>query len=345
MKNYPPKVKRAIKTPTARLAISYLAIIMLMSVSFSVVFYNTSAHEVGRHVDLPPSITQDFSEDTTRPNRDPELDAFFRQRAAEVRHALLMRLIAINLLVLAGASFMSYYLARRTLRPIEANMEAQTQFVSDASHELRTPLTALQTINEVALRKSKISSTDANNIFQQNVEEVIKLRQLTDSLLNLAKNDSKQLTTKPTDLSNIVSDALNIVLESALAKDIAIEDNVPKLSVLADESNLAQAVVTILDNAIKYSPPKSTVYISAVQQGTYALLSIRDEGVGIKAVYLPHIFDRFYRVDDSRNKVQNEGFGIGLSLAKKIIEQHNGKIFVKSTPAKGSTFTLKIPLS
>ena len=332
-------------TPLMRLTSSYLLIIMLMSIGFSIVFYNTSAHEIGKHVDLPAAITRTFTDDYNASGRHSEIDAFFGQRAAAVRRALLVRLIIINLLVLVGSSFLSYYLARRTLQPIQKNMEAQIQFVSDASHELRTPLTALQITNEVALRKTKVSSTDAKQIFQQNVEEVMKLRSLTDSLLNLAKNDNRSLATRPTGLSDVVSDALNIVMDSALAKDIIIEDSVPKIEILADKSNLAQAIATILDNAIKYSLSKSTVQISATKRGKDAFLSIHDEGVGIEAVHLSHIFDRFYRVDDSRNKVRSEGFGIGLSLAKKIVEQHNGKITVKSTPAKGSTFTLRIPLS
>lgn len=328
-----------------RLTSSYLLIIMLMSIGFSIVFYNTSSHEVGKHVDLPAAITRTLTDDYNTSGRHSEIDAFFGQRATAVRHALLVRLIIINLLVLAGSSFLSYYLARRTLQPIEKNMEAQIQFVSDASHELRTPLTALQITNEVALRKTKVSSTDAKQIFQQNVEEVMKLRLLTDSLLNLAKNDNSSLAAKPTGLSDVVSDALNVVMDSALSKDITIEDSVPKIEILADRSNLVQAIVTILDNAIKYSPSKSTVQISATKRGKDAFLSIQDAGVGIEAVHLPHIFDRFYRVDDSRNKVRSKGFGIGLALAKKIVEQHNGKITVKSTPAKGSTFTLRIPLS
>ena len=347
MKYHPTTAKQFIQTPTARLAVSYLTIIMLMSIGFSFVFYNTSAREVGKHIDLPRAITESLPRPKDQPpqQHNPVLEDFFRQRAETVRHELLMVLIFINLLVLAGSSLISYYLARRTLHPIEANMEAQTQFVSDASHELRTPLTALQTTNEVAIRQAKITSDEAKTIFQQNVDEVMKLRRLTDSLLNLAKHDFDKPTMQPTQLSDIVSQALNTVVVAAVPKHISIEDHVPNILVKADKSSLTQAVVTILDNAVKYSAVNSTIHIFAEKQGKFALLKISDQGVGIEAVHLPHIFDRFYRVDDSRSKQRSEGFGIGLALAQKITEQHGGSISVQSVYGKGSTFSLKLPLS
>lgn len=332
-----------LKTTTARLAGSYLAIIMLMSIGFSIVFYNASSHELGRQVPPPGAFGVERYDQFRGPG--PRLDYFFEQRIAEGRHALLTRLIYLNTLALIAGSLVSYYLARRTLEPIEANMEAQSQFVSDASHELRTPLTALQTTNEVALRKSSVSSKEAKEIFGHNVAEVVKLRQLTDSLLKLAKNGNGGHTLAPVPLGDVVSDAMNAVVNSALEKKISIEDKVPKMSVLADKPSITQALVTILDNAVKYSPAKSTIYVSASKQGKYAILVVKDEGIGIKPEHLPHIFDRFYRADVSRNKQHNEGFGIGLALAKKIIEQHDGEIIAESKHGKGSTFILKIPLS
>src|SRR5207245_715219 len=117
------------------------------------------------------------------------------------------------------------------------------------------------------------------------------------------------------------------------------------ISFPGDKAALTQALVTLLDNAIKYSPAKSTIHVYAAAHGKYALINVRDEGSGIAPENLPHIFDRFYRADASRNKQQHDGFGIGLALAKKITEQHHGEIIAASTPGKGSTFALKLPLN
>lgn len=337
------RLKVFFQTTTARLTLSYLVIIMVMSLGFSFVFYNTSYKALGRQI--PPPNAFGFQTRNTAFGNTQSIDEFLRKRVEEGRRELAMRLIGLNVLILIGGSAVSYYLARGTLKPIEDNMEAQNQFVSDASHELRTPLTALQTTNEVALRKSKISSPEAKEVFKHNIDEVTKLKLLTDSLLNLAKTDNGVTNITLVDITDVVTDALNKVVNAALEKEITVDDNVPKISVRGNKDSLSQAVAIILDNAIKYSPTKSSIRITAQKDTKYAWLSIKDEGVGIKAIHLPHIFDRFYRADSARSKHTVGGFGIGLAIAKKIVEQHNGEIVAASTPAKGSTFTIKLPLS
>lgn len=340
---YKNRIKVFLKTATARLTLSYLLIIMLMSLVFSFVFYNASYSALSRQLPPPNVVQLGIRADFLGNNQS--IDEFLRQRVDEGRRELRVRLIGINILILVGGSVFSYYLARRTLKPIEDNMEAQSQFVSDASHELRTPLTALQTTNEVALRKGKISSKDAKDIFEHNIEEVAKLRQLTDSLLNLAKNDGGDPVFAQVDVTDVVTDALNNVINSALEKNITVDDKVPKINIRGDKNRLAQALTIILDNAIKYSPEDSNIHVTAQKNAKHLSVSVEDEGIGIKAVHLPHIFERFYRADSSRSKNTAEGFGIGLALAKKIIEQHNGEIIASSTPGKGSIFTLRLPLS
>lgn len=336
--------KDTVRSTTMRLALSYLAIIMLMSIGFSVVFYNASSRELGRQ--LPPAIMMDdrlLREDTG--GRGRRIDDFLQQRIAEGRRVLLRRLIALNLVALTAGSALSYYLARRTLKPIEDNMEAQAQFVSDASHELRTPLTAMQTMNEVALRRGKLSVSDAKDIIGKNIEEVVKLKALTDGLLKLARHDGAQIPKTAVSLQDIASEAMNRIVALAQSKDISVEDRVSGIKVFGDASGLTQIAVILLDNAVKYSPEGTTIYLTSEKKGKYGLLHIRDEGQGIRPYDLRKIFDRFYRADQSRSKQTVEGHGIGLSLAKKIAEQHDGDITAASTVGKGSTFTLKIPLA
>jgi two-component system sensor histidine kinase CiaH len=344
------RFKNFVKTATARLSLSYLAIIMLMSIGFSVVFYNTSSRELGRQ-GLPPALFDDHGgqrDNSGSGNNNPsrqEIQDFLETRIVEGRRNLLHRLILLNILALAAGGALSYYLARRTLQPIEENMEAQAQFVSDASHELRTPLTAMQTTNEVALRRDKLSTKDAKDIIAQNIEEVVKLKALTDGLLNLARQDSTTIPKTAVSLQDIALEAMNRVIAQAQSKDISVEDNVADIKVLGNAASLTQAVVILLDNAIKYSAPGTTVYLSSEKKGKHGYLHVRDEGPGIRPFDLRKIFDRFYRADQSRGKKIVEGHGIGLSLAKKIIEQQGGEITAASAIGKGSTFTIRMPLA
>lgn len=346
-------VQSFLKSTTARLAMSYLVIIMLMSIGFSVVFYSVSARELGPHgphpvLDQSQSNSQTDLDMRPRIERDPAVKAYLKQREAQGKRELLERLIYLNIIALAAGSALSYYLARRTLRPIEENMDAQAQFVSDASHELRTPLTALQTTNEVALRKPKITENEARNLLAKNVAEVTKLQALTTALLKLARSDGSDTRHVPVSLQNAASEAMNKFISAAQNKDIVIEDTVPDISVNGDTTSLAQTIAILLDNAIKYSPENSTILLSGSKNGKTGSISIQDHGQGIASKDLPHIFDRFYRADQSRTQNTSgevDGYGIGLSLAKKLVHQMNGEIIVTSAEGKGSTFTIRMPLA
>ncbi|HSX07290.1 MAG TPA: HAMP domain-containing sensor histidine kinase [Candidatus Saccharimonadales bacterium] len=330
---------QSLKSTTARLALSYLAIIMAMSAGFSCVFYYTSSHELGRQV--PPDSAWGSSYVQTWPASDYDYKGFFERRITEGRGDLLGKLIILNMLTLAAGAFLSYYLARRTLQPIEHAMEAQSRFASDASHELRTPLTVIQTENEVALRSSGLTLAHAKNLLRSNLEEVMRLRDLSDGLLRLARGD-QTIQVQPVWLDDIARDAMNRVISAAQAKDITIEDTVPHVRIEADPASLAQVLVILLDNAIKYSAKHARVNLTGAG-GKVASVSVRDNGPGIAAEHLPHIFDRFYRVDQARSKQAASGYGLGLAIARKIIEQHGGSIHVKSTVGKGSVFTMRLP--
>ncbi len=331
-----------LRTRTGRLGLSYLAIIMAMSIGISIVFYNTSSHELGRQVPTP-SVLHGYV--TIVPNESvPDYRGFFRQRIQEGRGDLLGKLVILNLLTLVGGAFLSYYLARRTLMPIEQAMEAQSRFASDASHELRTPLAVIQTENEVALRAPDLSLKRAKELLHSNLEEVTRLRDMSDGLLHLARGD-RSIELQPVWLDDIASEAMNRVIKTAQAKDISIEDAVPHLQVLGDGQSLTRALVVLLDNAIKYSTEKTTVTMSGSLHGQLGTVRVEDIGMGIATEQLPHIFDRFYRADQARSKRQTSGYGLGLSIARKIVEQHQGQIHVTSTLGKGSIFTIRLPLA
>jgi signal transduction histidine kinase len=331
-----------LRSTTARLAVSYLTIIMVLSVGFSYVLYKTSAHELGRQIP-PASILNPLQPD---PEGGLEFHHFFQRRIEEGRGHLLGQLIVLNLFVLLAGAALSYYLAQRTLQPIENAMEAQSRFVTDASHELRTPLTAILASNEVALRKPHLTLSQSKNVIKSNMEEMSKLQSLSDGLLSLAAHDTGgPIDTQPVSLQDVGGEAMNRVLAAAQAKQIAVQDNVPGIKVSGDRAKLVQVAAILLDNAIKYSPNESTVYLGGHQKDGYGYLSVKDEGPGIAAEDLPYIFDRFYRADQARTKQAADGYGIGLSIAWKIIEQHHGRITVNSLLGKGSTFIIELPLA
>lgn len=341
-------------TPTIRLALSYFSIILALSVGFSVAFYIASASNLQVRSGVPQAISKGTPNETiigaADQNANPrtaslanaaEVDSQLWQRYAEIRAEIAHRLIILNIGVLIVGAGFSYCLARKTLRPIETAMEAQARFSSDASHELRTPLAALRAHGEVALREPHLSLTEAKAVIQTSIEQSIKLEQLSDGLLRLSQHDNN-IAAVPVSLQEVASEAVDLVIASAQVKDIIIDDTVPAIMALGVTQNLVQVVTILLDNAIKYSRPGRTIHLEGQIEGKHVLLYVRDEGPGIAVKDLPHIFERFYRADSSRTKHGERGYGLGLSIAKKLVEQHNGKITVSSTLGKGTTFAVKL---
>jgi two-component system sensor histidine kinase CiaH len=323
---------------TLRLTASYIAVIMVMSVSFSFVIYHTSAQEISRQ--LPPQSLYGQIDDTNV----SVFNDFFQQRISHGQHELFVKLLVINTLVFFGGAAVSYILARRNLEPIEEAIEAQSRFASDASHELRTPLAAIQTENEVALRNPKLTLARAKDILTSNLEEVTRLQALSAGLLRLAREDGRDITLSPVALPEAVVQAISHYHKPAKQKHITLTNKVSDTIVHADRHSLTQALEILLDNAIKYSPVKTTVAITGGKRGKEGFVTVADEGPGISAQDLPLIFDRFYRADISRSSQRVSGHGLGLALAQKIVEQSGGTINAKSKLGKGAKFTISFPL-
>lgn len=327
-----------LKHDVLRLAGTYLVIIMTMSIVFSAIFYGTAARELER----PPRNTPGVA--TYLMQNGDDLRDYLSQRADEGRSSLLGQLIVINILMLAVGALVSYLLAERTLKPIEDNMEAQAQFVSDASHELRTPLTAIRTTNEVALRDKKLTLERAREVIGENVQDITRLQELTDSMLGLLKDDAQQTLVQDVDLQEAVSDAMNAVVPQALKKRIKIEDAVEHVGFQGDPHAITQLATILLDNAVKYSPPRSTISVGSSHTARTLTLIVRDCGIGMDKDTLDQIFTRFYRADKARTQQDANGYGLGLAIAKKIVDSHRGKIQVDSVPGEGSTFRVELPL-
>ena len=233
----------------------------------------------------------------------------------------------------------SYLLAERTLRPIEQNMAAQPQFVSDASHELRTPLTALRTANEVALRSKTLKLKEAKEVIRENIDDISRLQGLADSMLGLLREEQPIQRTS-VDLATVVADAMNNVAPQALRKHIEIIDEVPRITVRGERQLLGSLVTILLDNSVKYSHTPSVIRVAAQASGQKVQLRVSDEGVGMSRETIANVFTRFYRADSARS---TEGYGLGLAIAEKIVHQHGGTIRVESQLGKGTTVTVVLP--
>lgn len=324
----------------------YLLIIMGIGLFFSAIIYQSAVHEFNQDYARQGVVIERLP--NYRPT-DRVLSQFLDQRRAEYNQAkahILNRLVLINLIILGGGGVLSYYLARRTLQPIEEAHQALERFTADASHELRTPLAVMQTENEVALMDPKLTLNEAKSQIKSNLEELAKLAILADGLLRLARQESNPEDHVEVPVETLVSNAIARTAPAAEAKHMLIGSDVkPNLVVKGDQNSLVEAIVTLLDNAIKYSPDKSEVRISAHKVSKNLIIEVKDQGTGIKAGELPHIFERFYRADSARSKQGASGYGLGLAIAKNIIDTHEGSITAKSKPGKGSTFTIQLPLA
>jgi signal transduction histidine kinase len=332
---------------SARLKLTawYLLIIMTISASFSAVIYGFLSNEIDRFVSTQRfRVERDLEMGTLPPgiNISPLYD---QQLINESHQRIIFLLFAVNggILVLSGA--LSFFLAGRTLQPIQEMVDGQNRFISDASHELRTPLTALKSSMEVYLRDKDPQLSDARILIQDSLEDVDKLKSLSDSLLQLAqyqkptvKTDMQQVSVK-----QVVEDAVRKISSLASLKNISLVADSQDVEIYGNKYGLIDLLLILLDNAIKYSPAGSKITVTAVRSRLGVTLSVKDQGAGIKKADQEHIFDRFFRSDVARSKTDSSGYGLGLSIAKKIVDLHRGTISVDSKVGKGTTFIVRLP--
>lgn len=327
---------------TVRLTAAYLAIIMAISIFFSALLYQVSVGELREGLRRQVSAIQQLPrfQAFIQPG---ELRALEAEQLARGTQRIVNNLFVTNLVILVLAGAGSFILARRTLRPIEEAMETQSRFTADASHELRTPLTAMRTEIEVALRSQKTSKADLEKLLSSNLEEVGRLQGLADRLLQLARQETKaNLEFNHLSLAEIADYAISNVSAQATKKKISLSNEIGEHTVFGNYEYLTDLFTILLDNAVKYSRTSGNVELTA--KGTRQVtVSIKDDGAGIRASDLPHVFDRFYRSDTSRSKQGVDGYGLGLAIAKQIVELHGGSISLQSQPQKGTVATITLP--
>jgi signal transduction histidine kinase len=242
----------------------------------------------------------------------------------------------------------SYYLARRTLEPLEKAHEQQKRFTADASHELRTPLAAMQTEIEVALRDKKLTKDQSVELLESIQEELQDMTGLSEKLLMLARQDSSDsnIKLKTVSFNVALKPALKKVKPLAKRKSISITKKIEDKKVMAERNQLTELLVVLLENAIKYSQDGQKIRIKGETVGEKRYkVSVIDKGVGVDEQDQARIFDRFYRADNSRSAQNTGGHGLGLSIAKAIADNHHSEIKIDSEPDKGSTFSFELNLA
>jgi len=222
--------------------------------------------------------------------------------------------------------------------------EGQRRFVADAAHELKTPLTAMKGNFEVILQRTRSAEEYREAIFS-NLAEVDRLTTMTQSLLTLAQfaGDRPPLVLQALDLPPLVEEVVNEL--SVLAQDGGIHlqaECQPVFPLMGDASQIKQALINLLDNALRHTPSGGTITVRVDTHDTAIRLSVGDTGPGIDSQHLPHLFERFYRVDQARDR-QSGGTGLGLAIVKEIVEAHGGHIEAQSQVGKGTTMTITLP--
>lgn len=345
-----------------KLTARYLLIIMTVSFLFSLAIYsgvNSELKRIERFQNIRSQQRDDIivqpAISVIQPNGRgqqiqriliPPQDDFDPEIVDHARTRIILILLLINFSILLFSGLAGYILAGQTLRPIQEMVDEQNRFVTDSSHELRTPLTALRSEIEVNLRDKKLTLAAAKELLHSNLEEVKNLQQLSDSLIRLTQYQGEQNHQEflPVSLPVIIDESVKKIRAIAKAKKITIVQEVPEALIEADSAMLSELFVILFDNAIKYSPEKTTITVKAKQTDHQVKITVADQGVGIDGKDIPLLFGRFYRADKSRTQSETQGYGLGLSIAKEIVEKHQGQISVSSVVGKGSTFTIQLPL-
>ena len=229
---------------------------------------------------------------------------------------------------------------------LEALDRSRNQFVANASHELKTPLSTMKILIETLIYQEDFAPEIQREFLSDVDKEIDRLNGIIGDLLALVQIDSgdKKVKLQPMPLTDVLTETVNRLSPLAREEGIELDINVrDQLTVQGDPGNLTQMLYNLVDNAIKYTPRGGQVKVELQRSGKKALLKVSDTGVGIPKNDLPHIFERFYRVDRARAR-ETGGTGLGLAIVKQIAVQHGGDVLVASEEGKGSTFTVELPL-
>lgn len=263
---------------------------------------------------------------------------------AAMKHTLGGVAIVMTVLFLLGGVG-SYYIAGKSIKPIREMYNKQKQFTADASHEMRTPLAVMKlSVQGIQTDEDTYISKFSEDALSMMDSEITRLTHLTENLMALARSDNGTLQPlfAQIDFTKMCKTTVSQMELIALEKQINIEQDIPAgLELKGDEADLNRLLVILLDNAIKYSQENSHINLKLNKNGHKLLLQIIDQGVGISDEDKTKVFERFYRVDKARSRSQG-GLGLGLSLAKAIVEEHKGRIWIADNKPCGTIVNVEL---
>lgn len=340
MKSIPtPKSFLAAQFDRARLKLTliYIAISGCIVIIFSIAAINAQRYAVDRVLGMLQ--TQAEAEERVL------VATLLGKRLEQFDIAFQERLLALNIALLVGAGVTSYFLSGMSLASIRENVESQEEFAADASHELRTPLTTIS-MEIVALQKThKSLPKPVKGTLQSIQQEVRRMQEIVNGLLTLVRNDRDRAAARSVvDVNQVINETIKQMHSLAHAKkvvfDVSLHEKPVNVYIAPDQ--IKQLALILLDNALKYTPQRGKIQVTTQLKQRTVILTVEDTGVGIPEADLPHIFDRFYRVQRlDRGAVR--GAGLGLTIAHKLVENARGSIQVASTMGVGTRVTLQFP--
>ncbi|MCU6710520.1 HAMP domain-containing histidine kinase [Paenibacillus sp. J5C_2022] len=258
---------------------------------------------------------------------------------------LIYTVVAVGVAMLVVIYFLSRFFASRSIAPVKEAFDKQKQFIADASHELKTPLTIIRTNTDVLLANREDTIANQAKWLNYIQLETERMGKLTSDLLYLTEMDDSRTAMM---LSNFnmseAAESILLTMEAVLfEKRIALQyDIAPGCMVYGNSEQIKQVILILLDNAVKYTSSGGSMAITLKKQHHDTVLSVMNTGEGIAPEHLHRIFDRFYRTDSSRSRQQG-GYGLGLAIAKSIVEQHGGKLYARSAVGQSVTFYMHLP--
>ena len=257
---------------------------------------------------------------------------------------LILVLLPLTLGALGLSAIGGAYMAGRAVRPVRKAFERQRSFIADASHELKTPLTLIRADAEVLQRG--LTSPDDRELADDVLAETDRMSAVLSDLLLIARIDAGKLAVrqKPFDLAGVISETADRFVARAASEGVRLEAQTPgKLRVRGDSERAAQILSILLDNALRHTSPEGNVSVVGSTRDGFVEAVVEDSGPGVSPEHLPHVFERFYRVDTARSR-SSGGTGLGLAIARDLARAQNGDLEAENTEGGGAVFRLKLPV-
>lgn len=319
--------KRATLKLTAYYVVSTFVILAISSFAIIALF-------------VPPDMGHDlFSSSLEIENGHSEWSLY------ELRQHLVLVVLVVDVAVLFLVSFISYFFARNTLRPIKDNQDRQLKFMGDVAHELRTPLAVMLAGGEIMLKQNR-SLEEYKDYITDVQEESKRLTHLSNQLLQLLRvNSNSTLESSPCDFSALCRNEIRKFQAYAEEKNVQLVDQISEsIQIKAHSDSIVRLLQNLIKNAIDYTNQGGNVIVSLTVKESLANLMVTDTGVGIPQAMQTKIFERFQTLDTSHTNQSQVGVGLGLSIVKEIVAQHKGTIKLISREGVGTTVAVNLPL-